>query len=562
MRLRLTTGIRALFAVSLYTAIFASLWIAHTPTTHAAGNVSLYLSPGRGGFYVGSTFNVSIVLNTRDTSINTIEAELSFPQNKIQIASPSVGNSIIQIWATNPSFSNRDGKIYFVGGIPSPGIKTSDGIVLTMTFRVIAPGSGTISFGPQTRVLANDGSGTNVLGQSSPATFTFSSTPPEGPVISSPTHPDQEQFYKNPSPLFTWVDEGNADGYSYSFDEDPNGIPDTTVDTTNSQVSFENKTDGVWYFHLRARKNGVWGGISTYSIRIDTTSPAVFTVNVSPGERTTNTRPIIRFFTTDSLSGFDHFEMKLIPLTIGSSPESSLFYEIDSPYQFTELTHGRYTVIVRAFDKAGNWRDAEAKLFILNYLYQFITSEGVDLVYIFIPWKNLFSVLLLLLLLLAIILLYVWWLHRKHKREMRARMEQHPSQPKPTARALPTYTPPMGSSKNPAPTNSLIYPVKTVTAPPEKIMQKSISEHVIRKEAPSILAEQDTPEELSSSTDKPLKPVYTPHYSTATPPIDGSTPPKEPSSYAHESNATFSDLRSALMKKRADGQSGHPYNGQ
>ena len=124
--------------------------------TNASG---LFLRPSQGSFFVGSTFDVSIVLDTKGAAINTVEVELLFPSDILQVASPSTGYSIVQVWASPPLFSNKEGKVYFVGGIPSPGIETSNGIVLTMTFRAIAPGEAKIEFGPQTKVLANDALG-------------------------------------------------------------------------------------------------------------------------------------------------------------------------------------------------------------------------------------------------------------------------------------------------------------------------------------------------------------------------------------------------------------------
>jgi hypothetical protein len=113
----------------------------------AAPQAGLFLNPSSGSFLVGSTFDLSIILDTKGAAINTIEIELLFPPDKLQVSSPSVGKSIIQLWPAPPAFSNREGRIYFIGGIPSPGIVTSQGVVLTLTFRVIAPGEVQIKFG-------------------------------------------------------------------------------------------------------------------------------------------------------------------------------------------------------------------------------------------------------------------------------------------------------------------------------------------------------------------------------------------------------------------------------
>jgi len=374
---------------------------------------ALLLHPGRGDFLVGSTFNLSIILDTKNVSINTIETELFFSPTKLQLASPSIGKSIIQLWPTTPVFSNTEGRIYFVGAVPSPGINASDGVVLTLTFRVISPGEGEIKFGEKTSVLANDGKGTDLLIQKSSAFFKFLIPPPQGPAISSPTHPDQERWYKDNNPTFIWSRGIIANKFSYLIDHDPSGIPDTSSEGMASTISFNNLDNGIWYFHLRAAIDDVWGGVSSYVLKIDNQSPAAFAVNVSPGKRTSNRNPIFRFFTTDSLSGFSHFEMKMIRLS-GIKTFEAFFYEVSNPYQAINIEPGRYQVVVRAYDDALNSRDESVTINIIGPLSKFIDSEGVDLIVFFLPWNMLINVLLLILIIFIIIIFLLLRKHRHH----------------------------------------------------------------------------------------------------------------------------------------------------
>lgn len=379
----------------------------------AVGGAALFLRPASGSFLVGSTFDLSIVLDTKGAAANTVEVELLFPADKIQIANPSIGISVVQVWAAPPSFSNREGKMYFVGGIPSPGIVTSDGIVLTLTFRVIAPGSGEIKFGAKSSVLANDGRGTDMLDQKPSAFFNFLVPPPQGPAVSSPTHPDQNRWYRDTSPMFVWSRSSFATGYSYSIDHDPNGFADTIVEGNVTTVSIQDLKSGIWYFHLRERADSVWGGISHYVVKIDNQPPASFKVNVSPAKRTTNPNPIFRFFTTDAFSGLDYFKMKIISLS-GKTVNESFFFEISSPYQAPNFEHGRYQVIVRAVDKAGNSKDEAVTMNIVGSFYQFIKPEGIDLAIFFMPWAEIINFMTLAVIIFAIILLLIWRTHHHH----------------------------------------------------------------------------------------------------------------------------------------------------
>lgn len=379
----------------------------------AAEGAALFLSPTTGTLLVGSTFDVSVLLDTKGGAINTIEVELLFPPDKMQIASPSVGRSLVRLWPASPIFSNKEGRIYFVGGIPSPGMITSQGIVLTLTFRVVAPGEAVVRFGEKTSVLANDGRATDVLRQRPSSFYTFQIPAPQGPVITSPTHPDREKWYRDPNPLFIWQKTDFADGYSYEMDSNPSGFPDTISEGAQSSVSFQGIENGTRYFHLRERAGGVWGGVSHYLVNIDNDLPASFRANVSPALRTTNSDPILRFFTTDALSGLSHYELKVIPLS-GDGGSEALFFEVTSPYQMTNLAQGRYQIIVRALDKAGNARDEAVTLDIVRWFNRFFTPEGVDLSFMFLSWRTLLIAVLVLLALLLIALKILWSRHRHH----------------------------------------------------------------------------------------------------------------------------------------------------
>lgn len=390
--------------------LFIAVGLALPAKTKAA---ALFLRPGSGNFLAGSTFDLSIILDTKNIAANTIEVELFFPPDKLQLANPSIGKSIIQLWPTVPIFSNEQGRVYFAGAVPSPGINISEGVVLTLTFRVIASGDGEIKFGNKTSVLANDGLGTNILTQKPFAFFKFSLPPPQGPAISSPTHPDQEKWYKDNNPLFIWPKSRQSGGYSFELNEDLAGSPDTKVESSNATAFFQNISNGVWYFHLREYAGGVWGGTSHYAVRIDNQPPAAFKINVSPSKRTTNQNPVIRFFTTDALSGLDHFEIKIVSLSSGESAQA-LFFEASSPYQAINLNPGRYQVVVRALDKAKNAKDETMTITIVGALTKFFNPEGVDLVFVFVPWTWIILIVGILLFVICAVLLNLWIRHRHH----------------------------------------------------------------------------------------------------------------------------------------------------
>ncbi len=395
---------KLLVVFSLLLVLFSVL-----PSITEAGGASLYLSPGSGTFYVGSTFDVSVFVNTGEEYINAIEVNIKFDPKKVQVASPTGGKSFIEVWVAQPTYSNTNGTMRFIGGVPTPGIKTSGGLVSTVTFRAISPGETSVYFLGSSKVLRNDPDGTNILTSIGRGVYNLVIPPPEGPKVFSPTHPDQNKWYKNNNPTFSWEREEGMTDFSYDFDQDPLGVPDNISEGSHNSVSYSALEDEIWYFHVKAKKAGVWGGASHYVVRIDTTPPAIFTPTVDPSEKTIEKQPLISFITTDALSGMDHYKLKYIDVTPGKKGEEvGFFTEVVSPHKLPPLEVGRYLVVIRAYDDSGNWREETVIIEIFpDGLY--FSGKGIHYRQYLFPWW----LLILLLLIIALVFLYLKW--RKEK---------------------------------------------------------------------------------------------------------------------------------------------------
>ncbi|MBX4206190.1 hypothetical protein KW784_00110, partial [Candidatus Parcubacteria bacterium] len=141
------------------------------------------------------------------------------------------------------------------------------------------------------------------------------------------------------------------------LDDKPSTVPENTVMTAETTKSFESLDDGLWYFHIKANKNGVWGTTGHFLMRIDTAPPADFTPEIDYliAAATVSERALVSFFTTDNLSGIDHYEVGVIDRTQPATV-SPVFVPAESPFQ-VPLSSDDLSVIVRAVDKAGNIRD-------------------------------------------------------------------------------------------------------------------------------------------------------------------------------------------------------------
>lgn len=338
-------------------------------------NVSLLISPTTASFVEESTFDVPIILNTRGNSVNSVNVKVTYDANRFSIVGPSGKTSIVGVWIEPPTFNNSSGIATYTGVIPG-GITTSSGIISSITFKAKTPGQGSITISNDSEVLLNDGFGTKAKVDFGRATYTVVAKPAAGVPIFSDTHPVQRDWYNNKNPLFTWSQEPGVTGFSYELNTTPNTVPDNTADTTGTSLQFTDLADGVWYFHLKAFKNGVWGNTGSFVTRIDATPPAAFkpTVEYIFEGTTEVTRALVSFFTTDNASGVARYEVGIIDKTQPTTV-SPIFVETGSPFQVPLQENADLRVLVRAFDEAGNVRevhvDVQAPFFVSNIFKQF-----------------------------------------------------------------------------------------------------------------------------------------------------------------------------------------------
>jgi hypothetical protein len=204
----------------------------------------------------------------------------------------------------------------------------------------------------------NDGLGTQTVLDIIRSNYSIIPKAPEGVRVFSDTHANQSNWYNNKNPILSWDKDPGVDAFSYILDDKPNTIPENNVSSTDTTINYENLNDGIWYFHIKARKSGVWGTTGSFLIRIDTTPPAEFKPEVDyvVAALAFVDRSLISFFTTDNLSGIDHYEVGVIDKSQPAT-ESPVFIQTETPYQVPLSKGSNLRVIVRAIDNAGNVRD-------------------------------------------------------------------------------------------------------------------------------------------------------------------------------------------------------------
>ncbi len=96
---------------------------------------------------------------------------------------------------------------------------------------------------------------------------------PGAPVVSSPTHPDENFAYSSPNGTIEWTayDPSGISHYYYTLDQNESSVPTTADSNTTAQnVNFISLTSGTWYFRVRAMDQASnIGEIADFTIQVD-----------------------------------------------------------------------------------------------------------------------------------------------------------------------------------------------------------------------------------------------------------------------------------------------------
>jgi hypothetical protein len=389
----------ALFLIGLFTLIPVFTFAQNVIDFNAQNllpKAEIFINPRNSTFLVGSTFEAPIYIDTRGNSINTINLKINFDPKKLSIINPSGGKSIFGIWVQPPQYDNKRGTASLAGVIPQ-GAVVSSGLIITMTFKVLSAGETRVSISDESSVNLNDGLGSEILLVKSAANYSLRNKAPDGVNIYSSTHPAQDIWYNNNSPVFSWDTDGVASGYSVVFDTNPGTIPSNVINNETGSVAYENTKDGIWYLHVKSIAKGIWGATSHFQARIDTAIPADFKITANSFKDDTGVKKYMAsFFTTDSSSGISHYEIGVLNKN-DLNNASPIFVETTSPYVVPMDAESSLRVFVRAYDNAGNVRESYLDLYPGYSFIQMIKKFGVYLL-----------LLIIVLLLIELVLHYVF----------------------------------------------------------------------------------------------------------------------------------------------------------
>lgn len=368
--------------------ILNSLFLTLSPTTRAA-SARLQLSPGSITTATGQTFTLQVRIST-DTAVNAASASVVFPGSLLEAISTSKAGSIFSFWTTEPTIQGES--VVFGGGLPSPGYSGSAGRIITITFRAKAAGTANIIIS-DSKILANDGGGTNIYSGYNGTVVTINQSL-SGAVISSSTHPDQTKWYAVNDVSLEWTRPTGAQNYRYSLERDDNSSAPQTGQTGSNTILFLDLPDGKWTLTLTTLFSGQ-ERVTKFVISIDTAPPKPFTVKLESRLGKYDPSPKFSFTAKDETSGIDHYQ---ISLNGGKEIRT-----VEGFHTFENLNLGKHQLIIKAYDKAGNFTEVKHNFEIVEIPTAGPIGGVINLFGITLPLTTVASILLILVALLALI---------------------------------------------------------------------------------------------------------------------------------------------------------------
>lgn len=156
---------------------------------------TLYFTVPDEPIYEGDVFSIEVRVDSKEEAINAVQADVEFGSDFFEASQADNTNSILSFWPRVPTFDNKTGDVLFSGGLPSPGFQASGGLVGKITFRADKVGQTSLNFSNTSRVLLNDGLGTETSLDKRNISLTILNAPegyqPKGAdVIRDTTPPD------------------------------------------------------------------------------------------------------------------------------------------------------------------------------------------------------------------------------------------------------------------------------------------------------------------------------------------------------------------------------------
>jgi hypothetical protein len=320
-------------------------------------NSTIHFQPESGIYNIGTEQHFSVVVDTGDEPINVVQIALKFDPDAVEMTSLNASTSTCSYIAEN-AINQEAGTASLVCGILNSKEGQQSISIADVTLVPRRIGTANLSFDTQeTKILANDGLGTNVLRTSQDGSYrfdNFSTSTGISFVVFSPTHPNESRWYNQKVAHFIWMGKTDA-VYHYTLDTSPDTVPTNDHTLKGSSADITIPGDGIYYFHLQLVSGGP---VAHYRIKSDMTPPTILAMNSS--QSTIVEGDVVRFSfdAQDTVSGIQHNYY----IDLGNH----LFLPIGQQLFVPFLEAGNQKVTLRVYDSAGNYSEKSQIVHVEN----------------------------------------------------------------------------------------------------------------------------------------------------------------------------------------------------
>lgn len=334
-----------------FSSVLMVLLVLIPGVMHAAGSATMSLDQAAYQPQRGELFNVTVNIDPQQETLDTVRSVVTFNPTLISVQNVNLVGPFERS-APGNYYDNTTGKVSW-GAFTLEEPVTTVSSVISITFLALQEGNGTIELSSDSKAIADGEEKINLSGLKNATISVLASEQSDTQstliVVSSPSHPNEQDWYAENTVELSWTPlEGVSpiSAYYYSFDQTPEGNPTIYLVGSKTETSVEANADGIYYFHLKGiQKDGKETPVVHREVHIDTTAPNAIELTAQDTKMLEGESVWLTFATTDETSGVLQYQIAM---------NDSTFQLQQSPLEITDLSAGTYFFRVAALDRAGN----------------------------------------------------------------------------------------------------------------------------------------------------------------------------------------------------------------
>ncbi len=357
-----------------FIAIFLALAVVTPRASFAATGVAMAVT-GPMSVSVGQEFNVTVQISGA-VDIDTVRAVGTYPSNLLELRGIRSVGAFTNVSPGNSIDANAGTFSYGTFALEKYANGTAKFAV--MTFKARTEGIATIRLLPES-VAYSAGEGTVssvgslkvIIAAIAPAIplpikkLGITTPAATGAItLTSSSHPDPNAWVANNVVQVSWKTTKPIETVFGAFDQSPESNAYHPIIGTSA--TFTATQDGVWYVHLAIVFQDKTYARVDFPVRIDRTPPRPIASVVDQTIATPADVNSVRFATVDDTSGISAYDLFID----GRFVTSTLL----NAFSLTGLPVGEHEILVKAFDRAGNFVTGTTHFLILGAKTLFLTG--------------------------------------------------------------------------------------------------------------------------------------------------------------------------------------------